>query len=232
VCLSPEADLVGAVAVGVVGIDALRQVRDKRDLPLAALPALFATHFFIETFVWWGLDGEVPWSTGRSAAWLYLFIALVVVPAVVPLAVMLGEPDARRRKMMAALTAVGVGLAAVFLFALVQHPFSARVEDHCIRYTVQLDGGGRLTAFYVLVVCGVLLLSSARRIVAFGIVNLVVVIGLAWLMNHAFISLWCAWAAITTVLLDLHLRRKHADPSSPPPSPSAEPRERAAPLGA
>jgi hypothetical protein len=230
-CFSPEADLVGAVAVGVVGIDALRQVREKRDLPLAALPALFAAHFFVETFVWWGLDGEVPWSTGHSAAWLYLFIALVVVPAAVPLAVTLAEPDARRRRVMAALTAVGFGLAIVFLLALVQHPFSARVEDHCIRYTVALDGGGRLTAFYVLVVCGVLLLSSARRIAAFGVVNLVVVIGLAWLMNHAFISLWCAWAAITSVLLDLHLRRKHADPS--PPSPAAsEPREPARPLRA
>ena len=210
-CFSPEADLVGAVAVGVVGVDTLRQVHERRELPLAAVPALFAGHFFIETFVWWGLDGQVPWSVGRAATWLYLFIALVVVPCVVPIAVMLVEPDARRRKWMIGFCTVGCTVALIMLFALLSGPFSARMENHCIRYETQLPFGGQLTALYVLGTCGVLLLSSSRRILAFGVANLVVVIALAWLMANALISLWCAWAAITSIVIDLRLRHHNRE---------------------
>jgi hypothetical protein len=211
VCFSPEADLVGAVAVGVVGVDALRQVHERRELPLAAVPVLFAGHFFVETFVWWGLDGQVPWSVGRAATWLYLFIAFVIVPSFVPLAVMLIEPDARRRRLMIGFCTVGCTVALVLLFALMTGPFSARVENHCIRYGTRLPAGGQLTALYVIATCGALLLSSSRRIVAFGVANLIVVVLLAWLMTNAFISLWCAWAAVTSVVIDLHLRRRHRD---------------------
>lgn len=215
-CFSPEADLVGAVAVGVVGVDTLRQVRERHELPLAAVPLLFAGHFLVETFVWWGLEGQVPWSVGRAATWLYLFIALVIVPPVIPLAVALVEPDAGRRRMMIGLTAIGGAVALVMLIALVQGPFSARVESHCIAYDPHLPNGIELTVLYVIATCGVLLLSSSRRIAAFGVANLIVVVLLAWLMTHALVSLWCAWAAITSVVIDLHLRDRHRHRSRTP----------------
>ncbi|MGZ4798991.1 MAG: DUF6629 family protein [Acidimicrobiia bacterium] len=215
-CFSPEADLVGAVAVGVVGVDTIRQVRDRRDLPLASVPLLFAGHFLVETFVWWGLEGQVPWSAGQSATWLYLFIALVVVPSFIPLAVTLAEPSSRRRQAMAALTVVGSVVALVMLHALVRGPFSAHIRAHCIAYETHLSHGGELTMVYVVATCGVVLLSSSRRIVGFGVANLVVVMLLAWLMAYAFTSLWCAWAAIASVVLDLHLRSKLRDRPAEP----------------
>ncbi len=207
-CFSPQADVAGAVAVGVVGVDTLRQVRDRQDWPLASVPMLFAAHFAIEAFVWWGLEGKISSFVGHDAAWLYLLIALVVVPAFVPLAVTLAEPSPGRRRAMAVLTLVGFAVAAVMLQALVKGPVSAHVEDHCIAYNTHLVDGGQLTAMYVVATCGVLLLSSSRRIVWFGVANLIVVGFLAWLMTQQFISLWCAWAAVASFAIDLHLRHK------------------------
>ncbi|MEN3313893.1 MAG: hypothetical protein V7605_127, partial [Acidimicrobiaceae bacterium] len=51
-CFSPEADLVMGVAVGAVGVDALRQVRRPRELAIASLPVLLAAHQLTEVFVW------------------------------------------------------------------------------------------------------------------------------------------------------------------------------------
>jgi hypothetical protein len=221
-CFSPQADVTGALVVGVVGVDTIRQVRDRQDWPLASVPLLFAAHFAIEALVWWGLDGKVSASVGRDATWLYLLIALVVVPAFVPIAVTLAEPSHRRRRVMALLSLVGVAVAIVMLQALVKGPVSAHVQSHCIAYSTHLENGGQLTAMYVLATCGVLLLSSSRRIVAFGVANVVVVGFLAWLMTHEFISLWCAWAAIASVAIDLHLRHKSRDhPVEPPRGPPA-----------
>ncbi len=215
-CFSPQADVAGAVAVGVVGVDTIRQVRDRQDWPLASVPLLFAAHFAIEAFVWWGLEGRVSPEVGRDATWLYLLIALVVVPVFVPLAVTLAEPSARRRRIMAVLTLLGAAVAAVMLHALMRGPVTAHEEVHCIAYSTHLADGGQLTAMYVLATCGVLLLSSSRRIVAFGVANVVMVGLLAWLMTHQFISLWCAWAAIASVAINLHLRGKAHDPPVDP----------------
>jgi hypothetical protein len=40
----------------------------------------------------------------------------------------------------------------------------------------------------------------------YGAANLVVVAALSWYASTAFISLWCLWAAITSVAIAAHLR--------------------------
>jgi hypothetical protein len=52
-----------------------------------------------------------------------------------------------------------------------------------------------------------MLASRDSIFVAFGMVNLVVVALLGWLMVSAFISLWCAWAAVASIAIDLYIRR-------------------------
>jgi hypothetical protein len=37
-------------------------------------------------------------------------------------------------------------------------------------------------------------------------VNLLAVAALVWIDQTAFVSLWCLWAGITSVLVNLHLR--------------------------
>src|SRR6185369_2125571 len=85
VCFSPQADLVGGVAITAIGIDACRHLRGRRShLLLATLPLLLGIHQLIETFVWWGVEGAVPAAVGSVALWLYLLIAFVVLPTFVP----------------------------------------------------------------------------------------------------------------------------------------------------
>jgi hypothetical protein len=123
------------------------------------------------------------------------------------------------------LTAIGAAVGFVCLFALVHGPApTAQIRDHCVAYDAHLPNGGELTALYVIAACGVILLSSSKRIVGYGVANVIVVALLAWLMTRQFISLWCAWAAITSVVIDRHLRAKAH--SGRPPSPS-----RGAPVG-
>jgi hypothetical protein len=51
-----------------------------------------------------------------------------------------------------------------------------------------------------------MLLSGSRRLAAFGIANLVVVTLLVWLLARGIISLWCVWAAASSVVLNLEVR--------------------------
>jgi hypothetical protein len=208
VCFSAEADLVTGLAVGVVGVDCLRQVKDRREIPLASLPMLFAAHQLIETFVWWGLDGQVAWSIAEIAIWGYLLIAFVL-PVVVPLCVLAVEPDPRRREVMTLCVGLGAGVTAVLVTGLVQGPVDATNVGHRIAYEIGGSPGIISVVLYVVATCGALLASSSRPIAIFGVANLVAVTVLAVLTTGNTASLWCAWAAISSVAIALHLRSAH-----------------------
>ncbi len=207
-CFSAQADLVTGVAVGVVGVDALRHVSSRRELPLASLPMLFAAHQLIETFVWWGLDGHVAWSVARAAVYVYLVIAFVL-PVVVPLWVLAVEPSPRHREVMTLCVGVGVGVTAVLLVGLARGPVNAQDAGHRIAYHIGGSPGVALLVLYVVATCGALLASSSRPIALFGIANLAAVTVLAVLTTGNIASLWCAWAAVSSVAIAWHLRNLH-----------------------
>lgn len=206
-CFSPEADVVAGIVVSGIGIDALRHVRDTREYPLASLPLLLGVHLLVEAFVWWDVTDRIPGSVGRVAMWLYLAFALGVLPVLVPVAIVAIEPEERRRRLLVPFVVAGAGVAALLSAALITGPISADVEGCCLSYHLGPGDHSLLGALYVVVICLSLLASSHLHIVAFGVVNLAAVAVLAWLLASGLASLWCAWAAVTSVLIAAYLRR-------------------------
>ena len=97
-CFSAQADVAAGIVVGAIGVSALRQVHRRRDLPLASLPVLFAGHQLVEALVWLDLTDRVSATSGRVALWLYMLFAYVVLPVLVPAAVLAVKTDAARRR--------------------------------------------------------------------------------------------------------------------------------------
>ncbi len=209
-CYSPEADLVAGLVVGAAGIDALRHVDDRRDLALAAVPLVLAAHQLIEAVGWWGLQDRVPEAAGTVAIAAYLVIAMGVVPALVPYAVMRTERSPTRRKMMVPFVGLGVAVGIALLVALSTAPYGASIGGRYIAYEATLPWGDAVGVAYVAAVCLPLLMSTHRRIAFFGAVNIPVVLGLAFLLSAGFISLWCVWAAVSSIIVTRHIRRLSA----------------------
>ncbi len=204
-CFSAEADLVGGLIVGAVGIDAMRHARRPFERLLATLPLVFAAHQLIEAVVWWGLEGRIDEVLWHTARWLYLAIAFGLLPVLVPIAVG-GIETVTHPWRTAGLTALGAGVATVLMYSIIRGPVTAVVEGHHIAYTVELWHGGVIVFGYVVATCGSLLISNHPHVRCFGFINLGAVGLLAWLDQSAFISLWCAWAAATSVAIAVHLR--------------------------
>jgi len=205
-CWSPEADMAAGLVIGAISIDALHHIREPQQLPLASLPVVLAAHQLTEVFVWWGLDGTVSQSVGRAATYTYLFVAFAL-PLLVPLAVAAIEPDDRRRQLMDGLGIVGAVVAVVLLAGVLSGPVTAVDEGNHLAYQAHLWQGVALTAVYVAVTLGCALLSSHRFIRLFGSLNLAAVGALAWLTATGFVSLWCSWAAVTSLVIAVHMRR-------------------------
>jgi hypothetical protein len=209
VCFSPEADIVAGVFVTAIGIDTLRHVGHDREAAMAALPVIFGLHQLIEVPVWWALEGLVPMAVGRGAAWLYLAIAFGLLPWAVPYAVRRLEVDPMRRNLMSGFVALGVIVAIALMIPILTTPISVLNAGNHLAYSASLFLGGALTVLYVAATCGSLILSSDRVVVIYGWMNLVAVTVLAGLLRSGVISLWCVWAAVTSIAIAIHLRRLH-----------------------
>jgi hypothetical protein len=206
-CFSPEMDIAAGVVVGSIGVAAVRHVDRPQDLPLASLPVLFGAHQLTEAFVWWGLRGDVAASSGRTALWLYVLFAFVVLPVLAPVAVLLVEPDARRQRVMRRFAVVGAAVAAVYLATLLHDPASATIRGHTLTYGTGAPQGELLAVVYVVATVGALVTSSHRRIALFGAANAVLVPLLVLVSARAFTSLWCLWAAVASLVIADHVRR-------------------------
>jgi hypothetical protein len=206
-CFSPQADVVGGVVVTAIGVDAYRHLRGRNDhLLLATLPLLLGLHQIDEVFVWWGLEGHVPHFVGRVALWIYLLIAFVVLPMFVPIAVLVLEPTAHRRRRMAPFVVLGAGVSSVLFASMLRAPIGVTEHPYHLAYSVRLSHGGLVVGLYVTAVCGALLFSGYRHIAIFGFANFVAVAFLAWLTLDGFASLWCGYAALSSGAIAWHLR--------------------------
>jgi hypothetical protein len=207
VCFSPQADLVGGAVVGAIGVDSLRSARQQHGhLALASLPLLFGVHQLIEAAVWLGLQGHLSHAPAHVALWAYLLIAFVVLPVFVPLAVRANEPSRRRRLAMTPFAVLGAAVAVDLFVAMVRGPVGVQMRPHHLAYSLLLDHAAIVIVLYVIAICFALLLSSRRRVVIFGAVNVAAVGVIAWLTVDGFASVWCGWAAVTSAVIALHLR--------------------------
>ena len=205
-CFSPEADLVTGVVAGAFGVDALRHVTRPQQLALASLPLLLGAHTLDESVVWWGLRGQAPASATRVAIYVFLAFAFLL-PLLVPLALFGVETVRGRRRWMLALLGLGAVTTALLLTDIISRPVGASIDGTHIAYVSGGSNAAVLGVFYVLATCGALLVASSRMLAAFGLINLAAVIALTWLTFTGLTSLWCAWAALTSVVVAVYLRR-------------------------
>ncbi len=215
-CFSPEGDLVGGLVVTAIGVDACRHLRGRNNqLLLATMPLILGAHQIDESLVWWSLQGHVPHLAGRIAMWIYLIIAFVIVPILVPVSILRLEPSGPRRWRIVPFVVLGIGVAVDLLVTMLRGPVTVKLGSYHLAYSIGLRHGLWVIGLYVVATCGSLLMSGYRHIVIFGLANLVVVVILARLTADGFASLWCFYAALASGAISLHLRLAKAHRAHP-----------------
>lgn len=207
-CFSATANFVGSGVIGGVGVATLCRVRSAREAPFAALPLLFALHQVIEGFVWLGLDGTLSSSVLRGAAAAYVLYAQGLLPLLVPWAIWALEVQPRYRRRMIPFVALGALLSLYTLWALTAYDTRVYVRGHSIVYDNPGTEHGLLAVPYVLATCGAMFFSGYRYIVWFGVLNAIGVVVAMWIKARAFTSIWCAYAAVVSVVIYGHFRRE------------------------
>jgi Family of unknown function (DUF6629) len=210
-CFSATANFVGSGALGAGGVATLTKVKHRRELLFAALPTLFAIHQFIEGFVWLGLDGILSRTVAHNMGAAFMLYAQGLLPFLLPLSVLLFEPNAKSRRRMLPFAVLGGATALYILWALTAYPLQLYVRANSIVYANQATNNTAVASLYVIATCGSLFFSKIRMMVMFGAANLAILLVVLAFKSYAFTSLWCAYAAVASVIILAYFWRSHAE---------------------
>ncbi|MGB9286242.1 MAG: DUF6629 family protein [Candidatus Sulfotelmatobacter sp.] len=200
-CFSATANFVGSGVLGAVGVVTLSKVKHRRELIFASLPLLFAIHQCIEGFVWLGLDGIFSPVVAHNMGAAFMLYAQGLLPFLLPLSVLLFEPDAKSRRRMLPFLVLGGATTLYILWALTAYPLQVYVKGNSIVYINQATNNTAVALLYVIATCGSLFCSKIRMMVIFGAANLIILLIVMEFKRYAFTSLWCAYAAVASLII-------------------------------
>ena len=209
-CFSATANFVGSGALAAIGVVTLTKVKHRNELLFATLPTLFAVHQFIEGFVWLGLDGVLSPTVTHDMAAAYMLYAQGLLPFLLPLSVLLFEPDVKSRRRMLPFLILGGATSLYILWALMAYPLQVYVRGNSIVYINQATNNPAVAVLYVIATCGSLFFSKVRPMIVFGAANLTILLIVMEVKRYAFTSVWCAYAAIASLIILAYFWRSHA----------------------
>lgn len=202
-CFSATASFTAGTVLSVVGVLTVRKSQGKRELPLALIPLLFGVQQLTEGVVWVSLGQDLAllqaWAT-----YIYSMFSHVVWPILVPFAILLVEPRLWRRKAISVFVALGLSVGLYLLFFIVRFPVTARVRGDSIAYDSPHFYLAVVLVGYLLATCISGLFSSHWCINVFGVLAFILAIVAAVVSIATFVSVWCFYAAILSLLVYLH----------------------------
>ena len=205
-CFSATANFVGSAVLGTIGVATLIEVKQRRELLLAAVPCLFALHQGIEGFVWLGLEHKLPLIVAHNAAAAYVLYAQGILPFLLPLSLVLIEPTVKRQRRMFGFLILGGLLALYILWGLIAYPLQTSMGENGIVYLNAITTTTVVAVLYVIATCGALFFSGFRALVVLGWVNCAGLVVVMLVRRYEFTSIWCAYAAVVSVILYFFFR--------------------------
>jgi hypothetical protein len=132
-----------------------------------------------------------------------------LLPFLLPLSVLLFEPNAKSRRRMLPFAVLGGATALYILWALTAYPLQVYVRGNSIVYINQATNNTAVALFYVIATCGSLFFSKIRMMIIFGAANMAILLLVLAVKRYAFTSLWCAYAAVASVIILAYFWASH-----------------------
>jgi len=131
----------------------------------------------------------------------FMLYAQGLLPFLLPMSVWLFEPDAKSRKRMLPFVVIGWATSLYILWGLTAYPTDIYIRSNSIVYENPATNNTIVAVFYVIATCGSLFFSKVRDMVVFGTANLAILLVVMAVKRYAFTSLWCAYAAVASVII-------------------------------
>lgn len=202
-CFSATASFAAGGFLLGLGTLTIKSARHRREWAYAAIPLLFAIQQLTEGVVWLTFNYDASWLNAIMTQ-IYSFFSHVLWPIYVPAAVMLIEPALTRRRMLLAVTAAGATVGLYLLYSMFQSPIVAQPTGQHVEYISPHFFVALTMTMYLLSTTLSLLMSTHRSVQVFGSLVLLSFGVAYWFYAKWFISVWCFFAAVISMVVYLH----------------------------
>jgi hypothetical protein len=211
-CFSAEASFGASAVILTIGIVCIKKSKNPPQRILSSIPFLFGTQQFCEGMLWLSLShpGLTQWV--HVTTYLFLFFAQIVWPIIIPFAILLIEQNKTRIKILKALLAIGIIISCYLGISMIIFNVHADILCYHILYTVDypiiLQHKG---FFYLIPTLLPLFISSIKRLRLFGALIFFAFIVAKIFFAIYLVSVWCFFAAITSVFVLLIINKLNKD---------------------
>ncbi len=204
-CFSATASFAAGGALTAGGVLTLSKAKTKKELPFASIPILFGIQQIIEGVVWLSFGSA---TLNTVATYSYSVFSHSLWPILVPISVFLIETDHHRKNILKIFCLVGLIVGLYLLYFIFANSVKSSVIGGSIAYQSPHLYTLLIMAMYITATCGSCLFSSHKMINIFGATALIGFIISAWFFIETFLSVWCFFSAVLSILIYWHFKNE------------------------
>ena len=207
-CFSAGASFAGGIIISTIGVATIIKVHKPSQIVFASIPLFFGFQQFVEGFLWFILQHSVYAQYQSLITYIYLIMAEVFWPMMIPLAVLCMEENKKKRSFLWALFVMGISLSLYYIFCLFKFNVTPEIIGYHIEYKDNFPESIRLVAFSVYLIASItpLFISSIKRTHLLGILMSLSCLITIIFFTHYLTSVWCFFAALISVVIFWILR--------------------------
>jgi len=207
-CFSAQASFATGVIISSIGVATLNKAHKPSHRFFASIPLLFGIQQIAEGFLWVTIPARGSLDIQQFCGYLFIIIALVVWPSLIPFSLWSMEDNPRRKKLMKMFLGLGMVLSLYYASCLAIIGVQPEVSCYHIVYKGDFPAQLVLPAFfvYVLVTIIPLFLSTMKRMKLMGTLMFISVAVSAMFFKVYLTSVWCFFAAAISCVVYYVLR--------------------------
>ncbi|MFC1655316.1 DUF6629 family protein [Patescibacteria group bacterium] len=205
-CFSATASLIAGATTAGIGVATVKNIKSKRQIPLASIPFLFGVQQFIEGGIW--LSFNMP-MLNLVLTYVYIFYSHIWWPFFIPFAIFMVEDHKIRKKILFFYMVIGICIGVYFTAFTLTGPVSSSIMNNSIGYTCNYYNLEIVLLFYMLTTCICCFISSHKMIRVFGGATLLSSFVAYHFYIYVFTSVWCFFSAVLSVILYLHFKEEY-----------------------
>jgi hypothetical protein len=216
-CFSAEASFAGGLVISAIGIATVTKVQKRNQLLFACIPLFFGFQQFIEGFLWLAIPHPEYIAYQKIGAYMYLIFAQALWPLIIPLSILLMEENARKKRILRILSALGIVLSIFYISCLFIYKISPQINCYHILYVSDFPLAISNTAlvFYLITAFTPLFISSVKGTKVMGGLMLIACIFSMLFYTIYLTSVWCFFAALISAVVFWILRDLKKNPLLP-----------------
>ncbi len=202
-CFSAEASFIGGAVLTAIGIATITRNKQPSQRLFATIPFVFGIQQISEGFVWTASKTPGNQLMLDLAIYFFLFAALVIWPAMVPISVLLTEKPGTRKRVVLAFTVVGCAVALYNLGGMILTDVTAQIIGFHIVYTIGTPKEMEIvtTIAYLIATLLPMFFASTKKMPIFGIIVVISYIIAFIFYRESLASVWCFFAALCSAVI-------------------------------